>query len=47
MAFDDFVNEDNLVSCLRTNEVDRQNSGREEYSRLQIGEGEKLLDSME
>lgn len=47
MAFDDFVIEDNLVSCLRTNEVDRQNSGREEYSRLQIGEGEKLLDSME
>lgn len=41
MAFDDFVIEDNLVSCLRTNEVDRQNSGREEYSRLQIGEGEK------
>lgn len=40
MAFDDFVIERNLVSCLQTNEVDRENSGREEYSRLQIGEGE-------
>lgn len=39
MAFDDFVIERNLVSCLQTNEVDRENSGREEYSRLQIGEG--------
>lgn len=39
MAFDDFVIERNLVSCLRTNEVDRENSGGEEYSRLQIGEG--------
>ena len=43
MAFDDFVIERNLVSCLRTNEVDRENSGREEYSRLQTGEGEKVL----
>lgn len=39
MAFDDFVIENNLVSCLQTNEVDRENGGREEYSRLQIGEG--------
>lgn len=38
MAFDDFVIERNLVSCLRTNEVNRENSGREEYSRLQIAE---------
>lgn len=40
MAFDDFVIEPNLVSCLRTNEADRENSGREEYSCLQTGEGE-------
>lgn len=43
MAFDDFVIERNLVSCFRTNEVDRKNSGREEYSRLQIGEGKNCL----
>lgn len=43
MAFDDFVIEHNLVSCLRTNEVDRENSGREEYSRLQIREGKNSL----
>lgn len=41
MAFDDFVIERNLVSCLRTNEVDRENGGREEYLRLQRGEGKK------
>lgn len=42
MAFDDFVIERNLVSCLRTNEVDRESSGREEYSGLQIGGGERV-----
>lgn len=45
MAFDDFVIERNLVSCLQTNEVDRENSGREEYSRLQIEEEETAVKS--
>lgn len=36
MTLDDFVIERNLVSYLQTNEVD---SRREEYNRLQIGEG--------
>lgn len=44
MAFDDFVIERNLVSCLRTNEVDRGgNGGREEYRRVQIRGGRKTL----
>lgn len=43
MAFDDFVMEHNLVSCLRTNEVDRDYSATEEDSLLQMREEEKLL----
>lgn len=43
MAFDDFVIERNLVSCLRTNEARRKNSGRAEYSCLQT-EGRKTAE---
>lgn len=39
MAFDDFVIECNLVSCLQTNEAKSKNSGRVEHSCLQTVEG--------
>lgn len=38
MAFDDFVIERNLVSCLQINEANKENSGRKQYSCLQTGE---------